>query len=63
MTSINGEAGKNGFKLRLDYEVTKQSTDSNKSTVRMVLYLYANTTGSYNRDGNAYWSLYGKKTY
>lgn len=63
MTSINGEAGKNGFKLRLDYEVTKQSTDSNKSTVRMVLYLYANTTGSYNQDGNAYWSLYGKKTY
>ena len=63
MTSINGETGKNGFKLRLDYEVTKQSTADNKSTVHMVLYLYANTTGSYNQDGNAYWSLYGKKTY
>lgn len=63
MTSINGEAGKNGFKLRLDYEVTKQSTADNKSTVHMVLYLYANTTGSYNQDGDAYWSINGKKTY
>ena len=41
MTSINGETGKNGFKLRLDYEVTKQNTADNKSTVHMVLYLYA----------------------
>ena len=63
MTSINGETGKNGFKLRLDYEVTKQSTADNKSTVHMVLYLYANTTGSYNQDGDAYWSINGKKTY
>ena len=63
MTSINGETGKNGFKLRLDYEVTKQSTADNKSTVHMVLYLYANTTGSYNHDGDAYWSINGKKTY
>lgn len=63
MTSINGESGKNGFKLRLDYEVTKQSTAENKSTVHMVLYLYANTTGSYNQDGDAYWSINGKKTY
>lgn len=63
MTSINGETGKNGFKLRLDYEVTKQSTAENKSTVHMVLYLYANTTGSYNQDGDAYWSINGKKTY
>lgn len=38
MTSINGETGKNGFKLRLDYEVTKQSTADNKSAVHMVLY-------------------------
>ena len=63
MTSINGETGKNGFKLRLDYEVTKQSTADNKSTVHMVLYLYANTKGSYNQDGDAYWSINGKKTY
>ena len=63
MTSINGETGKNGFKLRLDYEVTKQNTADNKSTVHMVLYLYANTTGSYNQDGDAYWSINGKKTY
>ena len=63
MTSINGETGKNGFKLRLDYEVTKQSTADNKSTVHMALYLYANTTGSYNQDGDAYWSINGKKTY
>ena len=63
MTSINGETGKNGFKLRLDYEVTKQNTADNKSTVHMVLYLYANTTGSYNHDGDAYWSINGKKTY
>ena len=63
MTSINGETGKSGFKLRLDYEVTKQSTADNKSTVHMVLYLYANTTGSYNQDGDAYWSINGKKTY
>lgn len=63
MTSINGETGKNGFKLRLDYEVTRQSTADNKSTVHMVLYLYANTTGSYNQDGDAYWSINGKKTY
>ena len=63
MTSINGETGKNGFKLRLDYEVTKQSTADNKSTVHMVLYLYANTTGSHNYDGDAYWSINGKKTY
>lgn len=63
MTSINGETGKNGFKLRLDYEVTKQSTADNKSTMHMVLYLYANTTGSYNQDGDAYWSINGKKTY
>lgn len=63
MTSINGETGKNGFKLRLDYEVTKQSTADNKSTVHMVLYLYANTTGSYNQDGDAYWSINGKKSY
>lgn len=49
MTSINGETGKNGFKLRLDYEVTKQSTADNKSTVHMVLYLYANTTGYHAR--------------
>ncbi len=63
MTSINGETGKNGFKLRLDYEVTKQSTADNKSAVHMVLYLYANTTGSYNQDGDAYWSINGKKTY
>ena len=63
MTSINGETGKNGFKLRLDYEVTKQRTADNKSTVHMVLYLYANTTGSYNQDGDAYWSINGKKTY
>ena len=63
MTSINGETGKNGFKLRLDYEMTKQSTADNKSTVHMVLYLYANTTGSYNQDGDAYWSINGKKTY
>ena len=63
MTSINGETGKNGFKLRLDYEVTKQSTADNKSTLHMVLYLYANTTGSYNQDGDAYWSINGKKTY
>ena len=63
MTSINGETGKNGFKLRLDYEVTKQNTADNKSTVHMVLYLYANTTGSHNYDGDAYWSINGKKTY
>ena len=63
MTSINGETGKNRFKLRLDYEVTKQNTADNKSTVHMVLYLYANTTGSYNHDGDAYWSINGKKTY
>ena len=63
MTSINGETGKNRFKLRLDYEVTKQNTADNKSTVHMVLYLYANTTGSYNQDGDAYWSINGKKTY
>ena len=63
MTSINGETGKNRFKLRLDYEVTKQNTADNKSTVHMVLYLYANTTGSHNYDGDAYWSINGKKTY
>lgn len=62
MTSLYGETGQNGFKLRLDYEITAQSAAKNQSTVHMALYLYANTTGSYNGDGSAYWSLCGRKT-
>lgn len=63
MASIYGETGKNGFRLRLDYEVTGQSISDNTSTVHMVLYLYANTTGTYNNDGDAYWTIYGVRTY
>lgn len=63
MASIYGETGKNGFRLRLDYEVTGQSISENTSTVHMVLYLYANTTGTYNNDGDAYWTIYGVRTY
>lgn len=63
MASIYGETGKNGFRLRLDYEVTGQSISDNTSTVHMALYLYANTTGTYNNDGDAYWTIYGVRTY
>lgn len=63
MASIYGETGKNGFRLRLDYEVTGQSISDNTSTVHMVLYLYANTTGTYNNDGDAYWTIYRVRTY
>lgn len=63
MASIYGDTGKNGFRLRLDYEVTGQSISDNTSTVHMALYLYANTTGTYNNDGDAYWTIYGVRTY
>lgn len=63
MASIYGDTGKNGFRLRLDYEVTGQSISDNTSTVHMALYLYANTTGTYNNDGDAYWVIYGVRTY
>lgn len=63
MASIYGETGKNSFRLRLDYEVTGQSISDNTSTVHMALYLYANTTGTYNNDGDAYWTIYGERTY
>ena len=47
MASIYGGASGNGWKLRLDYTVT-QDRAANSSSLRLRLYLYANTTGSYN---------------
>lgn len=47
MASIYGGASGNGWKLRLDYTVT-QDRAANTSSLRLRLYLYANTTGSYN---------------
>ena len=47
MASIYGGASGSGWKLRLDYTVT-QDRAANTSSLRLRLYLYANTTGSYN---------------
>ena len=44
MASIYGGASGNGWKLRLDYTVT-QDRAANTSSLRLRLYLYANTTG------------------
>lgn len=61
MASIYGGASGNGWKLRLDYTVT-QDRAANTSSLR--LYLYANTTGSYNLEkDSAYYVLQGQKVY
>ena len=52
MASIYGGASGNGWKLRLDYTVT-QDRAANSSSLRLRLYLYANTTGSYNLEKDA----------
>ena len=63
MASIYGGASGNGWKLRLDYTVT-QDRAANSSSLRLRLYLYANTTGSYNLEKNsAYYVLQGQKVY
>ena len=46
MASIYGGTSGNGWKLRLDYTVT-QDRAANTSSLRLRLYLYANTAGSY----------------
>lgn len=63
MASIYGGASGNGWKLRLDYTVT-QDRAANTSSLRLRLYLYANTTGSYNLEkDSAYYVLQGQKVY
>ena len=63
MASIYGGASGNGWKLRLDYTVT-QDRAANSSSLRLRLYLYANTTGSYNLEkDSAYYVLQGQKVY
>ena len=63
MASIYGGASGNGWKLRLDYTVT-QDRVANTSSLRLRLYLYANTTGSYNLEkDSAYYVLQGQKVY
>lgn len=63
MASIYGGASGNGWKLRLDYTVT-QDREANTSSLRLRLYLYANTTGSYNLEkDSAYYVLQGQKVY
>ena len=63
MASIYGGASGNGWKLRLDYTVT-QDRAANSSSLRPRLYLYANTTGSYNLEkDSAYYVLQGQKVY
>lgn len=63
MASIYGAKSGNGWQLRLDYTVT-QNVAANQSTVSMTLYLYANTTGSYNQEDNsAYYVIQGSRVY
>lgn len=63
MASIYGGASGSGWKLRLDYTVT-QDRAANTSSLRLRLYLYANTTGSYNLEkDSAYYVLQGQKVY
>ncbi len=63
MASIYGGASGNDWKLRLDYTVT-QDRAANTSSLRLRLYLYANTTGSYNLEkDSAYYVLQGQKVY
>ena len=63
MASIYGGASGSGWKLRLDYTVT-QDRAANTSSLRLRLYLYANTTGSYNLEKDAaYYVLQGQKVY
>mgnify|MGYP007079021281 CR=1 FL=1 len=62
MASIYGGASGNGWKLRLDYTVT-QDRAANTSSLRLRLYLYANTTGSYNLEkDSAYYVLQGQRS-
>ena len=63
MGSIYGAKSGNGWQLRLDYSV-KTEKALNQSRVSMALYVYANTTGSYNQEeGSAYYVIQGEKVY
>ena len=63
MGSIYGAKSGNGWQLRLDYSVSTEKA-LNQSRVSMALYVYANTTGSYNQeDKSAYYVIQGEKVY
>ena len=57
-------SGANGWQLRLDYEVTGQSTADNTSTLRLTLSVYDGTGYSRNETaGEAYYVLQGEKVW